>query len=1039
MRKPSHILSFLLVWLVLGTLIPAGLYATSDAGVADDVYEAAVAPRHLASSALATNDPQTLVFRRGLADYDGVTDTYIQHDSLDPRGAEQMAHIKESSYGAKRALIRFEVTEIPHYMEIMEARLELFVGYRHPEQPAPVSFHHLLKPWDEATATWHTTGLDAWSSPGAESAGSDYEATAFASTTFPTVNGYHAIDVTEAVQRWVQNPIGNYGFVIRGNSPTDVRVWASESPRENERPRLTITYRLPPGMTPEPTYTPTPTHTPPPAPSATPTPANMITSFGVADAFPPDDYYRKQWGCIRASPDSPGSMEVLLVWEGAPTSAMLSFYHANNNNRRHSVMVNDQIIGILPGDNYASACTGNASYAEISFDPSILRSGLNKITILADVPGENAWSLDAPKIHLGGAVQGSDIRVVNVASTFDSTVQPAMVQKPVGHDQIAPDVPTPLVIALPGWGGRHYDAILWFAQAASEQGWLLASSDLRGTGARTPTKAVQRDVMDLINWMIADPEYNVDPDRVYIVGSSMGGLMASVIAAKNPDRFGALAELKGPTDLSAWYYESPSRQELIARDCGNYPPSAQPFCYQRMSVSSMPMNLGNMPTLIVHGTEDTVVPFHHATQFRDGLNHYRDVFYGDGAGTVTVQEYPGEHTVDHPDWEPADILSFFAPHVVVRDPMTVTVRTDEPKRYYWLDIAYGTAAGDHWTQVNAWRDPLGRFVTVEARDESNRPIDVALNLAAIGLAGHPSYTIAEQNLTTGGFQQYTLSASGDWLTLPVPSDHRRLVVHPHDVPQPQTVTLSQGESGYAGVTDAYIDAYVPTVNHANDALRLTNGSNRASLLRFELQGLSQLPPNAGIRSAQLRLYAAQKWDPSHNLSVALYPLLTTWDVNAVNWFNATAGSLWSEPGAMASGEDFSPRRYGPMTLNNVPQWITINVTELVQEWMADPSSNHGVILRAESGTGTFIVSSSESHANRPELIVVWAEATPTPTASLTPTATLTQVATSTPTPTGNGSTATPTWTSTPTVTVTPSPQSGRLHLPLILYRTYRGT
>ncbi len=1031
MRKSSHILSFLLVLLVLGTLIPAALYATSDTNVADDVHGAVVVPRHLESS-LATNEPQTVIFRRGLAGYDGVADTYIQHDATDPRGAEQMTHMKATSYGAKRALIRFDVTAIPHYMEIIDARLDLFVGYRYPTQPAPVSFHHLLKPWNEATATWYTTGMGDWSSHGAGSAGSDYEATAFASTTFPTVNGYHQIDVTAAVQRWVQSPIGNHGLIIFGNSPTDVRVWTSESARENERPQLTVTYRLPPGMTPEPTFTPTPTNTPPPTPTAVPTPASIITSTGVAECFPPDDYYRQEWGCIRASPGSPASMEVLLVWEGTPTSAKLSFYHANNNNRYHSVKVNDQIIGTLPGDNWAMACSGSASYAELFFDPAILVSGKNKITILADVPGENAWSLHAPMIHLGGDVRGSEVRVVNIASTFDNTVQPAMVQKPVGGDQIAPGVATPLVIALPGWGGRHYDAILWFAQAASEQGWLLASSDLRGTNARTPTKAVQRDVMDLINWMIADPEYNVDTDRVYIVGSSMGGLMASVIAAKNPDRFAALAELKGPTDLSAWYFESPTRQELIARDCGNQPPGAQPFCYQRMSVSSMPMNLGNMPTLIVHGTEDTVVPFYHATQFKSGLDHYADLFYG--VHRSDLYSYPGGHAADHPDWKPADILTFFEPHVVVRDPMTITVRTDEPKSYYWLDVAYGTPSSDFWTQVNAWRDPLGRWVTIEVRDERTppRPINVTLDLARIGLAGRPSYTIEELNLTNGGFRQYTASANSDRLTLSVPSDHRRLVVYPHDVPQPQTVALSQGQNGYAGVTDSFIDAFVPTANHANDALRLTNGGNRASLLRFDLQGISQLPPNAAIKSAQLRLYASQKWDPSHNLSVAMYPLLRAWDVNTVTWLNAAAGSLWSGGGAMASGEDFLPKRYGPVTLNNVPQWVSYNVTDLVQGWVANPGSNHGVILRAESGVGTFILNSSESPNNRPELIVVWAEATPTPTPSLTPTATLTKVATSTPTPTGNWPTATPTPTMTP-------PHSGRVHLPLILYRTYRRT
>ena len=49
--------------------------------------------------------PQTREFRRGYEGYDGVQDTYLQHESPTGHGSEQMLHAKETSYGAKRTLM----------------------------------------------------------------------------------------------------------------------------------------------------------------------------------------------------------------------------------------------------------------------------------------------------------------------------------------------------------------------------------------------------------------------------------------------------------------------------------------------------------------------------------------------------------------------------------------------------------------------------------------------------------------------------------------------------------------------------------------------------------------------------------------------------------------------------------------------------------------------------------------------------------------------------------------------------------------------
>ena len=232
--------------------------------------------------------------------------------------------------------------------------------------------------------------------------------------------------------------------------------------------------------------------------------------------------------CTIATPDSPGNAEVLLVYTGTPTYAKLSLWYSSNNDRDHAILVNGTEVGRLPGSNYRTKCAGTtlASYAVLDINPALLHSGVNTITILADRAGEtDGWAMQYPRIELGGAVQGSQVQVVQLESSYDNTAQRAMIQKPAGY---APGAPVPLVIAFHGWGGRDFDALKPLADACSARGWLLAAPDTRNASEHTPSKAVQRDVLDLLQYMTSSAEYAVDTSRVYLTGNSMGGMMAAV-------------------------------------------------------------------------------------------------------------------------------------------------------------------------------------------------------------------------------------------------------------------------------------------------------------------------------------------------------------------------------------------------------------------------------------------------------------------------------------------------------------------------------
>ena len=51
----------------------------------------------------------------------------------------------------------------------------------------------------------------------------------------------------------------------------------------------------------------------------------------------------------------------------------------------------------------------------------------------------------------------------------------------------------------------------------------------------------------------------------------------------------------------------------------NGSPSTTPFSFERKSAALLATNLRYVPTLIIHGTQDTIVPYHHATDLQSAM------------------------------------------------------------------------------------------------------------------------------------------------------------------------------------------------------------------------------------------------------------------------------------------------------------------------------------------------------------------------------------------------------------------------------------
>ncbi|MDH7486925.1 MAG: DNRLRE domain-containing protein, partial [Anaerolineae bacterium] len=227
-----------------------------------------------------TPTPATVILQNQEGGYAGTADTTL---SLWTPGTNfgNEGTLGVRAQGVMRALLRFDLSTLPPYALLYEARLYLYVGARSNPNPLTMRVYEVLRTWAENEATWWSaeTGKN-WAEPGCGAAGSDRAATPLAEL---PVNGEYewiSFDLTDLAQRWADDPASNRGLLLQGGEDRSVQVNLISSENEDvlRRPRLVLTYGIrPPTPTPTPTYTPTPTATPTSTPTPTATPTSTPT------------------------------------------------------------------------------------------------------------------------------------------------------------------------------------------------------------------------------------------------------------------------------------------------------------------------------------------------------------------------------------------------------------------------------------------------------------------------------------------------------------------------------------------------------------------------------------------------------------------------------------------------------------------------------------------------------------------------------------------------------------------------------------------
>ena len=207
--------------------------------------------------------------------------------------------------------------------------------------------------------------------------------------------------------------------------------------------------------------------------------------------------------------------------------------------------------------------------------------------------------------------------------------------------KVSPEKKNPLIVALHGLGGDgNFLLREWLVDLAEEGGYIVVAPlgynvggwygspvIVFGGGSVEPpdlAELSEKDVMTVLGMM--RKEFNVDQERTYLLGHSMGGAGALFLGSKHPSDWAAVAAI-----APAAFMMQEQQKDHLGR-----------------------MQKAGIPVMIVQGGKDTAVPVANTRTWADALKEL-------GMEHVYVELPEGDHGTVIGDGMPA-IFEFFAKH-----------------------------------------------------------------------------------------------------------------------------------------------------------------------------------------------------------------------------------------------------------------------------------------------------------------------------------------------------------------------------------------
>jgi hypothetical protein len=75
--------------------------------------------------------------------------------------------------------------------------------------------------------------------------------------------------------------------------------------------------------------------------------------------------------------------------------------------------------------------------------------------------------------------------------------------------------------------------------------------------------------------------------------------------------------------------------------------------------------------------------------------------------------------------------------------------------------------------------------------------------------------------------------------------------------------------------------------------------------------------------------------------------LRPWSEDSATWIEASAGDPWGLPGCQLAGVDYAAEYSDELVgFSEREAWAEFDVTGMVQQWLDNPDSNYGAVIKA---------------------------------------------------------------------------------------------
>ncbi|MEH1057232.1 DNRLRE domain-containing protein [Micromonospora sp. CPCC 206171] len=198
---------------------------------------------------------------------------------------------------------------------------------------------------------------------------------------------------------------------------------------------------------------------------------------------------------------------------------------------------------------------------------------------------------------------------------------------------------------------------------------------------------------------------------------------------------------------------------------------------------------------------------------------------------------------------------------------------------------------------------------------------------------------------------------------------------------PKSGQVVQTLQAAADVTlSSHPDKQTTNLNTLNGKTQLMAGNNSVdynsarSLLRFDT---SSIPANAKVLSGSLSLWGfSTVIGTSQQSTYSVHTLNKAFDPTAATWVKATSTTNWTTAGGDYSATPASSlANFG---VDDAPQWRRWAVKDAAQNWITNPTTNNGFLIKYTDEPGrlkghSLFTSSEGTEALRPQLQVVYTQ------------------------------------------------------------------